>query len=256
MTQQAGSPKKQHANLGQSFVWLLEAQVWMDTAVRLDAESNRPQRNGNYDANKLNVAHVCTGLAFELAYKSLLVAEFKPLEKTHSVEKLHEKLEEETQEIVEGYIKRAGWKDSTSLLNYLDERMTHPDRKYWMENPWKKGGGGVGFSSAPNRTIPELASILRDLVILASQKFKKAYKYLHDVEVSLVDYENAVANQTDLTGQKNKVLTTIKLFRNSYGVSVDLNKVIRFPVQVESEIETALQGSPPQPVSASPSCSV
>ena len=248
MNQQAGSPKKQHANLGASFFWLGEAQVWMDTAVRLDAESNRPQKNGNHDRNKLNVAHVCTGLAFELAYKSLLVAEFKPLERTHSVEELHEKLEEETQEIVEGYIKRAGWKDSTSLLKYLDERMTHSDRKYWMENPWKKGGAGVGFAiSAKNMTIPELAPILRDLVILASEKMKKAHKYLYDVEVSLGDYENAVANQTDLTGPKNKVLTTIKVFRNSYGASVDLNKVIRFPVQVESEIETALQGSPPLP---------
>ena len=36
-------------------------------------ESNRSQEDSHTNHNKLNVAHVCTGLAFELAYKSLLV---------------------------------------------------------------------------------------------------------------------------------------------------------------------------------------
>ena len=73
----------------------------MDTALRLDYESNRPLKNRKHmDRNKLNVAHVCTGLAFELAYKSLLVAEFQPIKQTHSIEKLHEILREETQEVV------------------------------------------------------------------------------------------------------------------------------------------------------------
>ena len=140
MDQKAGSKKKQYANVYGASLWPWEAQVWMDTAVRLDSESNRPQKNEHIDHNKLNVAHVCTGLAFELAYKSLLVAEFKPLEKTHSVEKLHGMLKEETQEIVEGYIKEAGWKDSAHLLKYLDERMTHPDEN----TGWKILGKGEG----------------------------------------------------------------------------------------------------------------
>ena len=167
MNQKAGSKKKQHANLYGASLWPSEAQVWMDTAMRLDYESNRPQKDSHIDRNKLNVAHVCTGLAFELAYKSLLVAEFKPLERTHSVKKLHEMLKEEIRGIVEGYIKEGGWEDSTHLLEYLDEAMTHPDRKYWMENPWKRGRVEVGFViGIETMTISGLAPILRKLVNL------------------------------------------------------------------------------------------
>ena len=234
MSQKAGSKKKQYANLFGASMWPSEAQVWMDTAMRLDYESNRSQEDSHTNHNKLNVAHVCTGLAFELAYKSLLVAEFKPLEKTHSVEKLHEMLREETQGIVEGYIKETGWKDSAHLLNYLDESMTHPDRKYWMENPWKRGGVGVGFMIATGiMTIPGLALILYKLVNLGLQNLKKAREYLYPIEVSLDNYKKAKADQADLTDLKNKVLDSIKVFRNSYGNAVNLNRIIYFQVPEE-----------------------
>lgn len=217
--------KKQYANLFAASQWPREAQVWMNTAVRLDHESDPPEKDGHTDHNKLNVAHVCTGLAFELAYKSLLVAEFQSLEKTHSVEKLHKMLKEETQGIVEGYIKESGWKDSAHLLNYLDQRMTHSDRKYWMENPWKVGGAGVSFAIVGINTIPELASILYKLVDLGAQNLDKASKHLYAIEVSLVNYEKSKASQANLTDPQNKMLDAIKAFHNNYGKAVNLNKV-------------------------------
>ena len=164
----------------------------MDTAARLDNESNRPQRNGHHDRNKLNVAHVCTGFAFELAYKSLIIADFKPIEQTHKVEKLHGMLKEETQGIVEKYITEEGWKDSASLLKYLDESMTHSDRKYWMENPWKKGGAATGFVIADGiMSIPGLTPILCKLVNLGRQNLDKAMKYTYDIDEALDNYEKA-----------------------------------------------------------------
>ena len=235
MNQKAGRKKKKHANLFGASMWPREAQVWMDTALRLDYESNRPLKNRKHiDHNKLNVAHVCTGLAFELAYKSLLVAEFRPIEQTHSIEKLHEILKKETQEIVEGYIKEAGWKDSVHLLNYLDERMTHPDRKYWMENPWKVGGAGTSFVIAEGiMTIPGLASILHKLAILGVQNLDKARKYLYAVCTSLDNYEKAKTGQANLTEPENKVLDALKAFRNNYGNAVNLNQIIYFQVPEE-----------------------
>lgn len=235
MDQKAGRKKKQHANLRGASLWPWEAQVWMDTAVRLDSESNRPQKKSEHiDHNKLNVSHVCTGLAFELAYKSLLVAEFKPLERTHSVEKLHGMLKEGTQEIVEGYIKEAGWKDSADLLEYLDDEMTHSDRKYWMDNPWKVGSARVGFViGIETMTIPGLAPVLRKLVNLGAQNLEKARKYIYAIEVSLDNYKKAKVDQADLTDLKNKVLDTIKTFRDNYGSVVNLNQIIDLPVPEE-----------------------
>lgn len=87
--------EKKYANLYAVSIFPREAAVWMDTALRLDSESNRRVENSNTDHNKLNVAHVCTGLAFELAYKSLIVADFKPIAPIHSVGKLHGMLKHE-----------------------------------------------------------------------------------------------------------------------------------------------------------------
>ena len=233
---------KQYANLYGATWWPWEAQVWMDTAVRLDYESNRPQKKEPIYRNKLNVAHVCTGLAFELAYKSLIIADFQPIEKTHQVEKLHGMLKEETQGIVERYITEEGWKDSASLLEYLDENMTHPDRKYWMENPWKKGGTATVFVIGDEiRSIPGLTPILCKLVNLGKQNLDKARKYLYDIDESLDNYEKAKEGQGNLTNSKNKVLDTIKAFRNNYGNTVNLNRFLF--LQIPDEIAEMLDFS-------------
>ena len=159
----------------------------MDVAVRLDLESGRGRNNDNINRCKLNVAHVCTGMAFELAYKSLLVAEFKLPKKTHSVEDQHKMLKAETQRIVEDWIKEAGWKESSDLLKYLDERMTHSDRKYWMENPWETAKSGVRSGTSfiigiGIMTIPKLAPILYKLANLGAQNLDKARKQLYLLE--------------------------------------------------------------------------
>ena len=96
-------------------------------------------------------------------------------------------LKPETQKLVELWIKEAGWKVSGDLLKYLDEEMAHPDRKYWMENPWKtaKTGvrSGVGFVVGIGiRTIPELAPISYKLANLGAQNLDKARKQLYLIE--------------------------------------------------------------------------
>ena len=231
--------KKKHANLYAVSYFPWEAQVWMDTAVRLDYESNRHVKNSNTDHIKLNVAHVCTGLAFELAYKSLITADFQPIEKTHRVEKLHEMLKEETRKIVEVYIKEAGWKDSVSLLKYLDETMTHPDRKYWMHNPWKAVRTGTGFVIAEGiMSIPGLTPILCKLVNLGAENLEKARKCTYDIETSLDNYEKSKVSQANLTDPINKVLDAIKVFRNNYGNAVNLNQFIH--LQIPNEIAEML----------------
>ena len=233
---------KQYATFYAASSWYREALVWMDTAARLDNESNRPQRNGHHDRNKLNVAHVCTGFAFELAYKSLIIADFKPIEQTHKVEKLHGMLKEETQGIVERYITKEGWEDSASLLKYLDESMTHSDRKYWMVDPWKKGGAANNFMIADGiMSIPGLNPILCKLVILGKQNLDKAMKYTYDIDEALDNYEKAKEGQGNLTNSKNKVLDTIKAFRNNYGNTVNLNRFLF--LQIPDEIAEMLDFS-------------
>ena len=92
MSHKMRKKREPHPNVYAASMWPMEAQTWMEVAMRLDFESGRGRNNENTDHCKLNVAHVCTGMAFELAYKSLLVAEFKLPEKTHSIEKLHKML--------------------------------------------------------------------------------------------------------------------------------------------------------------------
>lgn len=179
MNQEKGKKKKAHANVFAASTWPFDAGVWMDVAVRLDGESGRARKDGPTNHYKLNVAHVCAGLAFELAYKSLLVAEFILPKKTHSIKKLHKMLPTKTQELVEQWFKEAGWKKSDELLEYLDEEMSHPDRKYWMENPWERArtGKGTGTSFVIGieiMTIPALAPILYKLANLGARNLDVA----------------------------------------------------------------------------------
>ena len=130
--------KKRLANLDTATMWLGDAQVWLDMAEHLDKKSERDQNTDATNHHKWSVAHACTGVAFELAYKSLLVAEFKMPEETHSIEKLHKRLKVETQTVVEEWVKDAGWENSAALLEFLDKYMAQPDIKYRLDNPQEK----------------------------------------------------------------------------------------------------------------------
>ena len=174
MTNNTADNKKQLANVDTAMVWLRDAQAWMDMAERLDSESKQEQKDDPTNHHKRNVAHACIGLVFELAYKSLLVAEFKIPEETHSVEKLHKKLEVETQRIVDEWVKEAGWEGSDNLLKFLDKYMVPPDIKYQLDNPWEKEKRDPGFTLTGMRTIPELAKILYQLVDLGEQNLAEA----------------------------------------------------------------------------------
>ena len=66
MNQKMGDKRKPRANVYAASTWPGDAWAWMDVAVRLDVESGRGRTNDHINHHKLNVAQVCTGLAFEL----------------------------------------------------------------------------------------------------------------------------------------------------------------------------------------------
>ena len=189
--------EKRLTNVDTAMMWLGDAQAWLDMAERLDSESKREQNADPTNHHKRSVAHACIGLAFELAYKSLLVAEFKIPEETHSIEKLHKRLKVETQRVVEEWIKEAGWEESGALLKFLDNYMAHPDIKYRLDNPWEKEKRGPGFILTEMGTIPKLTTILCQLVNLGEQNLAKAR-------------EMSTPNQPDSQDALNAVLEIIR----------------------------------------------
>ena len=184
--------EKRLTNVDTATMWIEDAKEWMDVAERLDRESGLGQDDNPTNHHKRNVAHACTGLAFELAYKSLLVAEFKMPEETHSIEKLHKRLKVETQRIVEEWVKEAGWEESDALLKFFDKYMAHPDIKYRLDNPWEKEKRDPGFTLTGLRTIPELAKILYQLVSLGEQNLAEAREMSTPNQLDPQDALNAV----------------------------------------------------------------
>jgi len=148
--------------------WLGDSRVWMETAVRLDRVSGRGRGDGD-DVHAANVAHVCTGLAFELVLKALAVTEGLRIKPTHSVSFVYGQMRKETQEEIAALIRERG-SDAKEVLEYLDERMCHPDRKYWMVNT-KQQGGAVGFiQNSKILVIPALAELHRGIARIATRK--------------------------------------------------------------------------------------
>ena len=150
--------------------WLGDSQAWANTAVMLDergrAKPGESVMNANH--NQLNVAHVSMGLAFELVLKALAVSEGRKFTGSHEALINYGALSPLTQDKVAEAIKSHSGMSVEHYLEYLDERMCHPDRKYWMV---KKSGaaGGTGFSSIPAHGIPVAANIHREIADMVGQ---------------------------------------------------------------------------------------
>ena len=138
--------------------WLGDSQVWMEIAIERASTSGRGLSGANH--NELNVAHVCTGLAFELAMKALAKSEGRGVVPTHEATKIYQSLNENSRI----KIAQAAGTDIEDLLRHLDREMCHPDRKYWMMD---RGGrhGATGFFLS--QTIPRLAVLHRAIVDIA-----------------------------------------------------------------------------------------
>ena len=124
-------------------LWLGDSQTWANTAVMLDECGHaRPGESiVNSDHNQLNVAHVSMGLAFELGLKALAVSEGRGFSGKHLAVTNYGKLSQSSRNKVAQAIANYTGMPAKDYLEYLDERMCHPDRKYWMVDRSGADGG-------------------------------------------------------------------------------------------------------------------
>ena len=150
--------------------WLGDSQAWASTAVMLDERGRA--RSGesvlNSDHNQLNVAHVSMGLAFELALKAFAVSEGRRFRRKHDALTNYGVLSPSSQDKVAQAIENHSGMSVQHYLEYLDERMCHPDRKYWMVRN-SGAAGGTGFSNIPALGIPVAAKIYREIADMVGQ---------------------------------------------------------------------------------------
>ncbi len=141
----------------------------MATAVERDKRSGRERNNDAIDHHELNVAHVCVGFAFELALKALAKSEGRPATKKHEAATNYRILGTQSRAKIEEVVKEITSYSIDRFIEYLDERMCHPDRKYWMV---ERGGQmrPVGFLTGDkNLMIPKLAKVHGKIVDLVGE---------------------------------------------------------------------------------------
>ena len=151
-------------------LWLGDSQTWAATAVMLDelgrAKPGESVVNANH--NQLNVAHVSMGLAFELALKALAVSEGRRFSGKHEATINYGELSPSSRDKVAKAIKDHSGMSVRYYLEYLDERVCHPDRKYWMVD--KSGAARAsGFANIPELGIPVAAKIHGDIANMVGQ---------------------------------------------------------------------------------------
>ena len=151
--------KKLQEDLDTAQRWLGDAREWIKLAEQLNSESTERQNSNSPEFHKLNVAHVCTVLAFQLAYNSLLVAEAKWPREKDGVEKTHRRLQKETQSTIEGWIRETG-NDNSNLLKNLDNYMN----EYGMESALEDGNHQFNTSA--------LATVLDELLTLETSSIR------------------------------------------------------------------------------------
>ena len=150
--------------------WLGDSQAWANTAVMLDERGrSRPGESVlDADHNQLNVAHVSMGLAYELALKALAVSEGRRFSGSHDARINYDALSPSSQDMIAQAIKDHSGMSVQLYLEYLNERMCHPDWKYWMVE--KSGAaGGTSFSEIPVLGISVGARIHREIADMVGQ---------------------------------------------------------------------------------------
>ncbi len=145
-------------------LWLGDSQVWMATAVEKDRTSGRGRNDRETDSHELNVAHVCTGLSFELVLKALAKSEGRRVIPKHNLASCYQALSRESRIGIAQAVKEHTLQSIEGFLEYLDERMCDPDRKYWMVG--RKGEARpVGFvENIKGLVIPDLAKVHAEMV--------------------------------------------------------------------------------------------
>ena len=148
--------------------WYGDSFAWMRVASREDSESGRAQRPSRIDHHRLNVALVSAGVAIELIYKVLLIADRAEIKATHDIGTLHGLLEGRKAQ-VENIVLGEEWSNVKAFLDFMDDDLKHADRKYWMSNPPKgqRGGTGFGIATGP-MTVPSLARIHKQMAELVN----------------------------------------------------------------------------------------
>ena len=157
-------------------LWLGDSQVWANTALMLNERGRSKPDEGivNENLNQLNVAHVSMGMAFELVLKALAVSEGRRFSGKHEALVNYGALSQSSRNKVAQAIKDHSGMEAEGpmgYLEYLDERMCHPDRKYSMVD--KRGSGPfIGFIN-PNATsslnIPIAAKIHGEIADMVGQ---------------------------------------------------------------------------------------
>ena len=137
--------------------WLGDSQVWMQTAVEKDKTSGRGGNDS--DHNVLNVAHVCTGLAFELVLKVLAKSEGRPIRTKHESLQNYQALSRESQTKIAKIVKTLTSYEIKVFLGNLDDKMCHPDRKYWMMGRDGDNQGVAFDQNVKGLIIPDLAKV-------------------------------------------------------------------------------------------------
>lgn len=149
-------------------LWLGDSQVWMKTALEKDRTSGRGS-DGGTDHHELNVAHVCAGLAFELVLKALAKSEGGQVVVRHDSDTCYQALSQQSRTRVDRAVKMHTSLDIGDFLQYLDERMCNPDRKYWMVDRQGRQGS-VGFVlNIKGLVIPDLAKVHADIVSITGR---------------------------------------------------------------------------------------
>lgn len=160
-------------------LWLQDSIAWMEAAVVMDGLSGRSRLKREMDYHRANVAHVATGYAYELLMKSIAKADDIKVKPVHSVKEAFAKLGEARKQEIRKAVAKHGVQDAEGHLSYVDERMCHKDRKYWMFGKDMRSAGGRGFFIADGvLAINGLARIHQEIVDIgwrALEEWRKIY---------------------------------------------------------------------------------
>ena len=113
-----------------------------------------------------------TGIAIELAYKALILAQGKTPTGTHKIALLHKQLRDGDEKTsIEKRILEVGWDTVSDWISFIDTNIDHPQRKYHMYDI-KRQRYGIAFPASGAASVAGVKKVYDALFEVVDAKIE------------------------------------------------------------------------------------
>ena len=154
--------------------WLRQSRIWMQLAKETATRTDAGQRaSAGYDLSYLNVSYAMAGFSIELLFKCLAWIGGNSIEPVHKIGPFYREFDGEIKAVVDALVIANGWSTIDDFIDYVDEYLNQPHRRYFGIAPSRRF---EGLNIKRDDKIDALENVHKGISLAASRFLKSRIK--------------------------------------------------------------------------------